>query len=229
MKIKREPASVQYDAPHLVEVGERALIDDGVVLGYPSARGQLGPLSIGPNARIRQGTVIYTSSTIGSNLETGHNVVIREESIIGDHLRIWSNSTIDYGCRIGNRVKIHHNIYLAQFTVIEDDVFLGPGVIVTNDVHPGCPLAAECMQGPVIKRGAQVGALVVLLPRVKIGEYALIGAGSVVTKDVPPGAVAYGNPARVRGWVQDLKCTTGLLGSPYGHLQEKLKDVCRDR
>lgn len=206
-------------------VGPNAIVDPGVVLGYVPSRGESGPLSIGDRARIRQGTIIYARTTIGMQLETGHHVVIREDNVVGDGLSIWSNSTIDYGCRIGNRVKIHHNVYVAQFTVIEDDVFLGPGVVIANDIHPGCPLARDCMEGPVIRRGAQVGAVAILLPRVVIGEHALIGAGSVVTRDVPPGAVVYGNPAQVRGWVQDMKCVTGLMEKPYGHLVDRLRAV----
>jgi len=210
-----------------VQLGVNSTVDPFVRLGYPPARVHSKPLIIGPNARIRQGTIIYASSTIGSKLETGHNVVIREENFIGDEFSIWSHSTVDYGCRIGNRVKIHHNVYVAQYTIIEDDVFLGPGVIIANDSHPGCPLARDCMEGPVIKRGAQIGAVTVLLPRVIIGEYALVGAGSVVTKDVPPRAVVYGNPARVMGWIQDLNCTTGLMKKPYGHLAAVLNGATK--
>ena len=81
------------------------------------------------------------------------------------------------------------------------------------------------MQGPVIKRGAQIGINACVLPRVTIGEYALIGAGSVVTKDIPPGVVAYGNPARVVGKLDDLICTTGLRDKPYGNLVERFENV----
>lgn len=218
MKGQRENSSA-------VRLGEGAVIDAGVVLGYPPTHDNNRLLIIGPNARIRSGTVIYGGNRIGCDLETGHNVVIREQNLIGDNLHIWSNSTIDYGCKIGNNVKIHHNVYITQFTTVEDDAFLGPGVTLANDVHPGCPDAVECMRGPVIKRGAQIGINVCVLPRVIIGEYALIGAGSVVTKDIPPGAVAYGNPAQVRGRIEDLVCTTGLRDKPYSHLIERLKDV----
>lgn len=181
-------------------------VDDGVTLGYPTGRPIADTeLRIGPEAHIRSGTVIYVGSTIGRGLQTGHNVVIREENVIGDHVGIWSNSVIDYGCRIGNNVKIHSNVYVAQFTTIEDDAFLAPGVTIANDMRPLC---GECTRagGPTIKRGARIGVNVTILPGVVIGEYALIGAGSVVTKDVPPHAVAYGNPARVHTSVNEIDC-----------------------
>lgn len=180
--------------------------DEGATLGYPTGRHIADrTLRIGSGANIRSGTVVYEGATIGRSLQTGHNVVIREETVIGDNVGIWSNSVIDYGCRIGNNVKIHSNVYVAQFTTIEDDAFLAPGVTIANDMRPLC---AECTRagGPTIKRGARVGVNVTILPGVVVGEYALIGAGSVVTKDVPPHAVVYGNPARVATTVDDLAC-----------------------
>jgi len=199
-----------------VVIGEGHRIDRGVLLGYPVERKiRSKALAIGKRARIRSGSVIYQGSKIGDNLETGHNVVIREENEIGNDFKIWNNSVVDYGCKIGNRVKIHSGVYIAQFTVIEDDVFLAPGVMVANDIHPGCRLSAKCMRGPTIKKGAQIGVNVTLLPFIKVGENSLIGAGSVVTKDVPPESVVYGNPAKIVKSIYDLRCVTGLMDRPY--------------
>jgi len=200
-----------------VALGEGCEIDDRVVIGYPSDRMiQFERLLIGKNARVRSGSVIYGGSEIGDNLQTGHNVLIREENLIGDNFRIWNNSVVDYGCVIGNNVKIHCSVYIAQYTVIEDDVFMAPGVIVANDLHPGCRYSAQCMKGPIIKKGAQIGVNVTLLPFITVGEGSLIGGGSVVTKDVPPRSVVYGNPARVIKNIDDVRCITGLTDKPYG-------------
>jgi acetyltransferase-like isoleucine patch superfamily enzyme len=196
--------------------GKDCRFDPGTVVGYLSPRRSAGRvLVVGDRARVRHGTVIYAGSTIGSGLETGHNVVIREQNWIGDHFQIWNNSVVDYGCVIGSNVKIHCNVYVAQFTVLEDGVFLAPGVTVANDIHPGCPDSARCMKGPTLKRGARIGVNVTLLPYVTVGERALVGSGSVVTRDVPAGMVAYGNPARVRGPVEELPCTTEIRDRPY--------------
>jgi acetyltransferase-like isoleucine patch superfamily enzyme len=182
-----------------IRVGQEAEIDENVILGYPSGRLQRGgPVVLGNQARIRSGSVVYQAVTIGNHFETGHNVVVREENQIGDSVSIWTNTVIDYGCRIGNRVKIHSNVYVAQYTVIEDDAFIAPGVIFANDKYP----VSDRLEGPVVKRGARVGVNVTLLPGVVIGEEALVGAGSVVTKDVPDRAVVVGNPARVMGTVK---------------------------
>jgi len=165
-------------------------------------------LSIGPHAIIRSFSVIYAGSRIGAHLETGHGAVIREENRIGDDFSIWNNSTVDYGCVIGSRVRVHTGVYIAQFTVIEDDVFLAPGVMIANDRHPIC---RDCMRGPTIKRAARVGINATLLPEIVVGEAALVGAGAVVTRDVPARAVVVGNPARVVGTVDQLTHSRSYL------------------
>jgi acetyltransferase-like isoleucine patch superfamily enzyme len=174
---------------------EGASFDVGVMVGYDAGRIATSAFWMGRDARLRSGTVIYGGSRIGDRLETGHGVVIREETVIGDDVSIWSHSVVDYGCVIGDRVKIHCNCYIAQYTEISRDAFLAPGVTITNDLYPGQPGSAEPMQGPRILEGAQIGANATILPYVTIGAGAMIGAGSVVTKDIPDGMLAYGCPA----------------------------------
>lgn len=199
-----------------VEVSADCNIDKDVILGYkPSRKIVSKELIIGRKARIRSGSVIYLGSNIGHSLETGHNVIIREENKIGNHFSIWNNSVVDYGCKIGNRVKVHSNVYIAQFTTIKDDVFIAPGVMIANDPHPSCRFSKKCMRGPTLKKGAQIGINVTLLSFITVGQYSLIGAGSVVTKDIPPYSVAYGNPARVVKSIYELRCLTGLTDRPY--------------
>jgi acetyltransferase-like isoleucine patch superfamily enzyme len=194
-------------------IGPDAYVDASAILNYRSGRNIefIGSV-IGSGARIRSNTVVYSNVVIGDDLETGHNVTIREENLIGDHFSIWNNSTVDYGCVIGDRVRIHNNVYVAQYTTVEDDVFLAPGVMLANDPHPIC---TRCMQGPTIKRGARIGINATILGRITIGECALVGAGSVVTKDVPPRTLVIGNPARFVRQVDDLQCPLGLVDRPY--------------
>ncbi|HET7015789.1 MAG TPA: acyltransferase [Streptosporangiaceae bacterium] len=186
---------------------DSAQVDDGVIVGYPVSRaGGAGAASLvlGAGARLRSGTTLYDGSVIGTGLQTGHGVVVREDCELGDDVCIWSNTVIDYGCRIGNRVKIHCNCYVAQFTQIGDDAFLAPGVTTANDLYPGDARSAAMMGGPVIGPGAQIGVNVTILPYIRIGAGTIVGAGSVVTRDLPPGVVAFGNPAVVHRLVTDL-------------------------
>ena len=179
--------------------------DPDVLLGYPAGRPVSGPLVLGRAARLRSGTVLYEGASIGTGFETGHHVVVREECRIGDDVSVWANSVIDYGCRIGDRVKIHCNCYVAQYTEIGDGAFLAPADTVANDLYPGDAASQAVMSGPSIGAGAQIGVNVTILPFVRIGAGALVGAGSTVTRDLPEGAVAYGNPAVVHGSVDGLK------------------------
>lgn len=177
-----------------VRTGSGLECDEGVTLGYLADRlTERRPLVLGANARLRSGTVLYEGSTIGDDFATGHGVVIREENKIGDQVSVWSHSVVDYGCHIGSRVLLHTGVYLAQFTVIEDDVFLGPGAMTANDKYP---VDKSNLAGPTIRAGARIGMRAVILPGVTIGRGAMIGAGSVVTRDVPDGATVAGVPAR---------------------------------
>ena len=196
-----------------VVIGENVQVDEGVILGYLTGRKiQVRDTVIGNNAVIRSNTIIYSNTTIGNGLETGHNVVIREENTIGNNLSIWNNSTIDYGCRIGDNVRIHCNVYIPQYTVIEDDVFIAPGVVIGNDLHPIC---TKCMKGPTIRKGARIGINATLLPHIEIGEYSLIGAGCVVTNDVPPKSVVYRTLVLTIKPIDESECHFGIVDKPY--------------
>lgn len=178
-----------------VVLGQDPQIGEGSILGCRSGREiALAKTAIGDFAVIRSNTVIYCNVIIGDSLVTGHNVVIREENVIGNHFRIWDNSTVDYGCEIGSNVCIQNSVYVAPHTTIGDDVLLAPGVIVGSDPDG---VRVKGTMGPTIKRGARIGANATVLPHVVIGEYSVVGAGSVVTEDVPAGAVAFGNPAKL--------------------------------
>lgn len=204
--------------PELLLLGDDINQDPNVIVGYRTGRRIPDhTLRLGAGAFLRTGTVIYGGTTIGARLQTGHNVVIREQNTLGDDVQIWNNTTIDYGCTIGNHVKIHTNCYIAQYTIMEDDVFLAPGVTIANDYHPNCFYSAECMRGPTLKRGVQIGVNVTLTPGVTIGEYSVIGSGAVVTKDIPPYSLVVGNPGRVIKRTTEVTCKTGVAKEGFGY------------
>lgn len=191
-----------------VKMGKGARIDPSAYVGVDPLRRILKMYTvIGKGAIFLRGSIVYLGSRIGDNLLIAHNAIIREENVIGDNFKLWSNSILDYGCKIGNNVKIHSNCYVSQFSKIEDNCFIAPGVIFANDVHPGCKFSDQCLKGPIIKKGAQIGCNVTICPGVQIGQNSIVGAGSVVTKDVPANVVVCGNPSKVIKLISGIDCT----------------------
>jgi len=200
-----------------VVIGEGAILEPPYIIGKPPRGRKEGELqsSIGKNAIIRPFTTIYAGNRIGDNFQTGQGVSIREDNNIGDNVHIGTNSVLEFGNKIGNNVRIHTGCFLEMVT-IEDNVFIGPNVVFTDDPHPmNCPRYKECLGGPIIKQLARIGANSTILPGVVVGRNSLVGAGSVVTHDVPANSVVAGNPAKVINQIDDLVCVKGFFKRPY--------------
>lgn len=200
-----------------VIIGSGTQVQSSSILGKPPRNKSSGELElvIGKGCIIRPFTTIYAGSRFGDDLQTGQGASIREDNIIGNGVSIGTNTVLEFGNRIGNRVRVHSLCFL-EMVVIEDDVFIGPGVVFTDDPHPmKCDRYLDCLGGVTVKRLARIGANTTILPGVTIGVNALIGAGSVVTKDVPDNMVATGNPARIVKSVFELECKSGLHEKPY--------------
>lgn len=153
---------------------------------------------VGENSVISTGVVIYTDVIIGSGTLIGDNASIREGCRIGDGCIVARNVSINYNTKVGDATKIMDNAHITGNMVIEDHVFISVLVATTNDNLIGKgEYSDDRERGPYIKRGATIGAAANLLPAVTIGENALVGAGAVVTRDVPDGKVVMGTPARI--------------------------------
>jgi acetyltransferase-like isoleucine patch superfamily enzyme len=187
-------------------VADRCDIQDGVVLGKrprlgsgsTSRRPVPHPLILEEEAVICTGSVVYEGAHIGARTIVGDQSQVRERTFVGADTVIGRGCGIENDVRVGARVRIQSNSYLAAHTVVEDDAFVAPGVVTANDHTmarhaPGAPATA-----PVLGRACRVGAGVVLLPGVSVGEEAFVAAGAVVAEDVPPRSVVMGVPGRVR-------------------------------
>jgi acetyltransferase-like isoleucine patch superfamily enzyme len=137
---------------------------------------------------------VSRSAKIGKGVKIWHFTYVGDNAEIGDETKIGSLAHIDYGVKIGRRCKIEGMAYIPPLTVIGDDVFVGPGAVFTNDPYPMSPK----MVGVRVDSGAVICAGAVLKAGVRVGARSVVGMGAVVTKDVPPETVVFGNPARVR-------------------------------
>lgn len=218
-------ASVARD----VTVGPFAVVHDGVALGQGSIVGShcvLGeplqafytggteplPTEIGAGAILRSHSVIYQGVSIGTGFRSGHRVTIREGSTIGDDVQVGTLSDLQGQLTIGHHARLHSSVFVAQLSVIEEFVWLFPRVVLANDPHPP---SDTCTQGPRIGRFAVVAANSVIMPGIDVGEHALVGAMSLVTRNVDPETVVMGVPAKPRGSVRDVRCQHGELDAVY--------------
>lgn len=189
-----------------VVFGDNSSVEDFCIVGVPPRGAKDGDLqtTFGEGAVLRSHTVVYAGNVIGRNFQTGNKVNIRELNEIGDNVSVGTLSVVEHHVKIANNVRIHTQVFVPEFSVLEEGCWLGPNVVLTNAKYPLSPNVKDQLVGPVVRRGAKIGANSTLLPGVVIGENALVGAGSVVVKDVPEGAVVVGNPARVIGHIKDL-------------------------
>ncbi len=180
-----------------VKLGDDVIVEDYCIVGCPF-KGYSDELTvIGDNAVIRSGTVIYAGNLIGNNFQTGNKANIRELNEIGNDVSIGTLSVIEHHVIIKDGVRIHTQAFVPEYTVLDEKCRLGPNVVITNARFPGHPDAKKDLIGAHVKSNAKVGANVTLLPGIIIGQNSLVGAGSVVTKNVPDNMIVAGNPASV--------------------------------
>jgi UDP-3-O-[3-hydroxymyristoyl] glucosamine N-acyltransferase len=184
-------------------LGARCLVEPGAVLGKrprlragSSAVGAVGDLVVDDEVTICAGAVVYAGARIGAGAILGDQSHVRERAVVGARTVVGRGSTVDFGARIGERVSIQTLVYVTGGAIVEDDVFLGPGVVTTNDDTMGRHAAGEALKGPVLRRGCRIGGGAVLTPGAVIGEEAFVAAGAVVARDVAPREVVMGVPGR---------------------------------
>lgn len=180
---------------------------DNTIIGFNYKRGSKSPI-IGKNSIIRPNSIIYNDVSIGNDFKTGHNVLIREKTTIGNDTLIGTNTVIEGNCIIGSNVRIQSNVYIPTNTIIEDNVFIGPCACFTNDRYP-VRINFE-LKGPILRKGASIGANSTFLSELEIGEGAMVAAGAIVTKDVPNFYLAIGAPAKIKPLPKHLRIPNKL-------------------
>ena len=200
---------ITYQIYQNVDLGAEVVIELFTIIGVPPRGKQDGELKtiIGDNSIIRSHSVIYAGNNIGHNFQTGHATFLRELNTIGNHVSIGTKTVIEHHVIIEDNVRIHSQAFIPEFSILRNGCWIGPHVVFTNAKYPLAPGEKQNLKGPLIEQQAIIGANSTLLPGIRFGKRAIIGAGSVVTKDVPDHAVVVGNPARIIKMREEL---------PYG-------------
>ncbi len=242
--VKIGPWTVIHDGVTLEEgviIGERCTVHSGVVLGVnsrlesdvvlgkpPRPSDQLETI-IGSGATIRRGSTIYSGNTIGEGLQTGDFARIRHGNQIGRNVSVGAGSEIAFETMIGDEVRMHSGVAVFEYTQIGNGVWLMPGVSIANDLFPrntrflNGERGREVFQPVVLEDGCVIGMRATLGPGVRVGQYALVGMGSVVTRNVAEFTLVYGNPAKEKGNVRELKYRDKDQELVYAHLEKLIE------
>ena len=215
MSAEVHPTAIVYPGTVLgdgVKVLEYAVVGKQPSLSPRSTakRDPLEPAEIGDGTIVSTGAVVFAGTKVGARVILGDQSCVRERVVVGDDVVIGRGSLVENDTTIGDLTKIQADAYITAYSTLEDNVFIAPRVVTTNDNFMGrTERRHELRRGPTIRRGARVGGAAVLCPAVEIGEEAYVGAGAVVVKDVPPRVVVVGNPARVLRDVPDDELLSG--------------------
>jgi acetyltransferase-like isoleucine patch superfamily enzyme len=190
-----------------VEIGSGSYIGPACIIGHPTRKelkklilknekihSLKNPIQIGSDCLIRSGCLLYSDIKIDKKVEFGHNVIIREKVTIGSNTMIGTNCVLDGNIKIGNDVRIQTGVYISPYSKIKNRIFLGPNCMLLNDKY--AMQKKVQLQGPIIENGVSIGANALIFPAISIGEGSVIGAGAVVTKNVPPKTIYVGMPAK---------------------------------
>jgi acetyltransferase-like isoleucine patch superfamily enzyme len=193
-------------------LGEGVKVLEGAVVGKQptlsprstAKREPLPPAELGDGTIVSTGAIVFAGTHVGARVILGDQSCVRERVRVGDDVVLGRGSLIENDTTVGARTKIQAGAYVTAYATLEEDVFIAPCVVTTNDNFMGrTERRHDLIEGPTIRRGARIGGGAILCPAVEIGEEAFVGAGAVVTKDVPPRMLVVGNPARVLRAVSD--------------------------
>jgi len=203
----KSESGIFQDWPRIIgasKIGKGTYVASTVIIGHPSKderhlifegrENDTDGSIVGEECLLRDFGVLYAHAELHDKVQTGHHWLVREHTVVGEATMIGSGVVIDDHCKLGKHVSLQSRAYIPTNTVIEDDVFIAPCVCFTNDKYMG--RGDIDLKGAHVGPGARIGANATILPGLTIGKESVIGAGSVVTKNVPPYAVVIGNPAK---------------------------------
>ncbi len=184
-----------------VTLGDHTTVESHCELGYSTPLAKRPALDIGAGSLIRSHSIFYSGSSFGDGLVTGHRVTVRENTIAGPNLHLGTLCDIQGDCVFGAYCRLHSNVHVGKHSTVGNFVWIFPYTVLTNDPTP----PSETRLGVTLEEYSVIATHSVLLPGVTIGQHALVGAGSVVSQDIPARTLATGNPARVIRPVDEIR------------------------
>ena len=206
-----EKTAIIYDNATL---GDDAIVEPFAIIGIQDRFHAHGRVSIGRRAFIGSRCTIYAGVTVQDDFDISDQSTVFTDNVLGNRVRIGPKAIIKNGCVIGDDVRINAQVFMER-VIVENNVFIGPGTIFSDDIHPPCPKSAECVRKTYVESYVSIGAGVFIAPGVRIGNHTQIYGGSVVIEDVLPGSVMAGNPAKRIKSFYDLKCSPGFFDKPF--------------
>jgi len=203
-----------------VKIGTGAIIEPFAIVGLQDRFHPPGTVLIGDRAFIGSRCTIYADVVAGNDFDLSDQSTVFTDNHFGDRVRIGPKAVIKNGCRVGNNVRINAQVFMER-VILGDNVFIGPHVVFTDDMHPPCPRYAECVPKTRVESFVSIGANVVIAPGVTIGHHTQIYSGAVVIRDVPSGSVVAGNPAKIIKQFDQLTCRPGFFSRPFEWWDQK--------
>jgi acetyltransferase-like isoleucine patch superfamily enzyme len=194
---KIHPTAIVHDN---VVIGDNTIIDAFCEIGYPTPLANSDKTIIGKDSIIRSHSVVYQGSQFGDRLHVAHRVTIRENTILGEHVQLGTLCDLQGDLVIGNHTRFHSNVHVGKDTRMGNYVWVFPNVVFTNDPHP----PSHILNGATVGDYAVITTGCIILPGLILGKNCVIGAGSLVTKDVPEDMLAVGHPAKILGKACDI-------------------------
>ena len=197
-----------------VTLGEGAIVEPYAILGIQDRFHPPGRVVIGKRAFIGSRCTVYAGVSAGDDFDISDQTTVFTDNIFGNRVRIGPKAVIKNGCEIGNDVRINAQVFMER-VVVENNVFIGPHTVFTDDLHPPCPRYKDCVPKCHVESNVSIGANVFIAPGVRIGHHSQIYGGAVVISNVSPGSVMAGQPARMVKSFDKLTCRPGFFARPF--------------
>ncbi len=197
-----------------VELGDGIIVEPLCIIGLVDRFHEEKPCVIGQNSFLGSRVTIYSGVVSGEQFDVSDQTTVFFDNQFGDNCRIGPKAVVKNGCRFGDNIRLNSQVFVERVEM-GSNVFVGPGTVFTDDLHPPCPRYSDCVQKTQVESWVSIGANVTITPGVTIGHHSQIYAGSVVIEDVAPYSVIAGNPGRLVKDFRELQCKSGFYVRPF--------------